>query len=66
MAVPGLQEFSREHNIGVALAEIDAAIGHTQGAIAEVEEGSARRILYDAAIALDAVRFMLRNSSGSS
>jgi hypothetical protein len=45
----------------IAAAAIDAAIASTQEAIAAVPEGSARRILFDAAIYLDVARSMLRN-----
>jgi hypothetical protein len=61
MAAPERQASTVRGEIGNPAAAIDAAFASTQEAIAQVPEGSVRRILFDAAIYLDVARGMLRN-----
>jgi hypothetical protein len=63
MAVPERSTDEPDTPPADALASIDVAITATQGAIAGVADGTARRILYDAAIYLDTARSLLRNGS---
>ena len=58
MAVP--EPMTSEQFLTSQAHEIDEAIRHVQAAVRATQDGSTRRVLYDAAMYLDVARSILR------